>query len=208
MFARRVPPEVRFRGRKIAFLMGARVGFDVLTAEPKPGRRTCQAACFPTLDPAQRMRPEHFRAHMSVFPEGQHVVRERATGRVAASSIDFRTRVDFGQFQHRYMRVLQEETFGPVAPIAPFRDEAEAIARANATSYGLAAYLWTRDLSRAMRVAEALEYGIVGVNDGVPTAMAPQAPFGGMKDSGIGREGGRWGLEEYLEVKLVSIALS
>jgi succinate-semialdehyde dehydrogenase/glutarate-semialdehyde dehydrogenase len=76
------------------------------------------------------------------------------------------------------MRVLEEETFGPVAPIAPFRDEAEAIAMANATSYGLAAYLWTRDLSRAMRVAEALEYGIVGVNDGVPTAMAPQAPFG------------------------------
>jgi len=83
-----------------------------------------------------------------------------------------------------------------------------AIALANATSYGLAAYLWTRDLSRAMRVAEALEYGIVGINDGLPTAMAPQAPFGGMKDSGIGREGGPWGLEEYLEVKLVSIGLS
>ena len=107
----------------------------------------------------------------------------------------------------RGMRVLEEETFGPVAPIAPFRDEAEAIALANATSYGLAAYLWTRDLSRAMRVAEALEYGIVGINDGLPTAMAPQAPFGGMKDSGIGREGGRWGLEEYLEVKLVSIII-
>ena len=106
------------------------------------------------------------------------------------------------------MRVLEEETFGPVAPIAPFRDEAAAIALANATSYGLAAYLWTRDLSRAVRVAEALEYGIVGINDGLPTAMAPQAPFGGMKDSGIGREGGRWGLEEYLEVKLVSIGLS
>jgi succinate-semialdehyde dehydrogenase/glutarate-semialdehyde dehydrogenase len=105
------------------------------------------------------------------------------------------------------MRVLEEETFGPVAPIAAFRDEAAAIALANATSYGLAAYLWTRDLSRAMRVAEALEYGIVGVNDGLPTAMAPQAPFGGMKDSGLGREGGRWGLEEYLEVKLVSIGL-
>jgi succinate-semialdehyde dehydrogenase/glutarate-semialdehyde dehydrogenase len=106
------------------------------------------------------------------------------------------------------MRVLEEETFGPVAPIAPFRDEAAAIALANATSYGLAAYLWTRDLSRATRVAEALEYGIVGINDGLPTAMAPQAPFGGMKDSGIGREGGPWGLEEYLEVKLISIGLS
>lgn len=106
------------------------------------------------------------------------------------------------------MRVLEEETFGPVAPIAPFQDEQQAITMANATPYGLAAYLWTRDLSRAMRVAEALEYGIVGVNDGLPTAMAPQAPFGGMKDSGLGREGGRWGLEEYLEVKLVSIGLS
>jgi succinate-semialdehyde dehydrogenase/glutarate-semialdehyde dehydrogenase len=105
------------------------------------------------------------------------------------------------------MRVLEEETFGPVAPIAPFQDERHAIAMANATPYGLAAYLWTRDVSRAMRVAEALDYGIVGVNDGLPTAMAPQAPFGGMKDSGVGREGGRWGLEEYLEVKLVSIGL-
>jgi succinate-semialdehyde dehydrogenase/glutarate-semialdehyde dehydrogenase len=105
------------------------------------------------------------------------------------------------------MRVLEEETFGPVAPIAPFQDERHAVALANATRYGLAAYLWTRDLSRAMRVAEALDYGIVGINDGLPTAMAPQAPFGGMKDSGLGREGGRWGLEEYLEVKLVSVGL-
>lgn len=105
------------------------------------------------------------------------------------------------------MRVLEEETFGPVAPIAPFRDEAEAIRLANATPYGLAAYLWTRDLSRAIRVSEALEYGIVGVNDGLPTAMAPQAPFGGMKDSGVGREGGHWGLEEFLEVKLISLGI-
>jgi succinate-semialdehyde dehydrogenase / glutarate-semialdehyde dehydrogenase len=105
------------------------------------------------------------------------------------------------------MRVLEEETFGPVAPIAPFPDEQHAVAMANATPYGLAAYLWTRDLGRAIRVAEALDYGIVGVNDGLPTAMAPQAPFGGMKDSGLGREGGRWGLEEYLEVKLVSIGI-
>ena len=67
--------------------------------------------------------------------------------------------------------------------------------------------LISRTKASALRVAEALEYGIVGVNDGLPTAMAPQAPFGGMKDSGLGREGGRWGLEEYLEVKLVSIGL-
>jgi succinate-semialdehyde dehydrogenase/glutarate-semialdehyde dehydrogenase len=107
----------------------------------------------------------------------------------------------------RGMKVLEEETFGPVAPIVPFKEETEAVALANATSYGLAAYLWTKDLARAFRVSEALEYGMVGVNDGVPSAMAPGAPFGGMKDSGVGREGGRWGLEEYLEVKLVSIGL-
>ncbi len=102
-------------------------------------------------------------------------------------------------------RILQEETFGPVAPILAFEDEAEAIQYANRAPYGLAAYVWTRDLSRAWRVAEALEYGIVGVNDGVPST--PQAPFGGMKYSGVGREGGKWGLEEFLEVKYVSMAL-
>jgi len=107
----------------------------------------------------------------------------------------------------RGMKVLDEETFGPVAPVAPFRDEAEAVAMANATGYGLAGYLWTRDLGRAFRVAEALEYGLVGVNDGVPSAMAPNAPFGGMKDSGVGREGGPWGLDEYLEVKLISMGI-
>ena len=104
-------------------------------------------------------------------------------------------------------RILSEETFGPVAPIVPFSSEAEAISWANASSYGLAAYIYTRDISRAFRVAEALEYGIVGVNDGVPSAMAPQSPFGGMKNSGVGREGGHWGLDEYLEVKYISIGL-
>ncbi len=103
------------------------------------------------------------------------------------------------------MRILEEETFGPVAPVVSFTSEAEVIAAANNTPYGLAAYLWTRDLSRAFRVAEALDYGIIGVNDGLPAT--PHAPFGGVKASGIGREGGRWGLEEYLDVKYVSIAL-
>ena len=102
-------------------------------------------------------------------------------------------------------RMLHEETFGPVAPIVPCADDAQAIALANATPYGLAAYFWTRDLTRAFAVAEQLEYGIVGVNDGVPST--PQAPFGGVKNSGIGREGGRWGIEEYLETKYVSFAL-
>ena len=104
------------------------------------------------------------------------------------------------------MRLLEEETFGPVAPVLTFRDEAEAVRLANATPYGLAAYLWTRDLGRAFRVAEELEYGIVGVNDGLPST--PQAPFAGIKHSGIGREGGKWGLDEYLEVKYLSLALS
>jgi succinate-semialdehyde dehydrogenase/glutarate-semialdehyde dehydrogenase len=103
------------------------------------------------------------------------------------------------------MLVMQEETFGPVAPIVLFGDEADAVRMANATSVGLAAYLWTNDLSRAFRVSEALEYGIVGVNDGVPSTA--QAPFGGVKNSGIGREGGTWGIDEYLDVQYVSMAL-
>jgi succinate-semialdehyde dehydrogenase/glutarate-semialdehyde dehydrogenase len=103
------------------------------------------------------------------------------------------------------MRILEEETFGPVAPVMRFSTDAEAIELANDVPYGLAAYLWTRDLSRAFRVAETLDYGIIGLNDGLPSAA--QAPFGGIKYSGIGREGGKWGLDEYLEVKYISAAL-
>ena len=103
------------------------------------------------------------------------------------------------------MRILEEETFGPVAPIVGYSDEAEIIRAANATPYGLAAYIWTKDLGRAFRLAEQLEYGIVGVNDGLPAA--PHAPFGGVKFSGIGREGGPWGMDEYLDIRYVSMVL-
>jgi succinate-semialdehyde dehydrogenase/glutarate-semialdehyde dehydrogenase len=105
----------------------------------------------------------------------------------------------------RGMRILEEETFGPIAPVVAFTDEAELVRAANATPFGLAAYVCTRDLGRAFRVAEALDYGIVGINDGLPAA--PHAPFGGVKFSGIGREGGPWGMEEYLDVKYVSMSV-
>ena len=103
------------------------------------------------------------------------------------------------------MRILEEETFGPVAPILSFADDDAVVRAANDTSAGLAAYIWTRDLSRAFRVSEALDYGIVGVNDGVPST--PQAPFGGVKFSGLGREGGHPGIAEYLDVQYVSFGL-
>jgi succinate-semialdehyde dehydrogenase/glutarate-semialdehyde dehydrogenase len=98
------------------------------------------------------------------------------------------------------MQIYREETFGPVAPVIPFDEEEEVLAMANDTHYGLAAYIYTRDISRAMRMFEALRFGIVGINDINPTAAA--APFGGMKASGLGREGGREGICEYLETKL------
>jgi succinate-semialdehyde dehydrogenase/glutarate-semialdehyde dehydrogenase len=100
------------------------------------------------------------------------------------------------------MLVCREETFGPLAAIARFTDESQAIEWANASEYGLAAYFFTRDASRLMRVAEALEYGIVGANDGGPSTA--QAPFGGVKHSGFGREGGRYAMDEYTEIKYVS----
>jgi succinate-semialdehyde dehydrogenase/glutarate-semialdehyde dehydrogenase len=99
------------------------------------------------------------------------------------------------------MLLAQEETFGPVAPLFRFRDEKEAIAIANGTPFGLAAYFYTRDLARAWRIAEALEYGIVGVNEGIISNEL--APFGGMKESGFGREGSHHGIEEFVELKYV-----
>jgi succinate-semialdehyde dehydrogenase / glutarate-semialdehyde dehydrogenase len=102
-------------------------------------------------------------------------------------------------------RALAEEIFGPVAPIATFSTEEEALRAANRTPYGLVAYLYTRDLSRALRVAEGLETGMVGLNQGI--VSNPAAPFGGVKQSGFGREGGFEGIEEYLETKYVAVAL-
>ena len=101
-------------------------------------------------------------------------------------------------------RLVREEIFGPVAPISTFATDEEAIARANDTEYGLVAYVFTRDLSRMLRVSEALEFGMVGINQGV--VSNPAAPFGGVKHSGFGREGGLEGIEEYLETKYVGIA--
>ena len=103
------------------------------------------------------------------------------------------------------MALAREETFGPVSPLRRFKHEDEAIEMANDSPYGLASYFYTRDASRLMRVAERLEYGIVGANDGAPSTA--QAPFGGMKQSGIGREGGRYVMHEYTEIKYVSWGL-
>jgi succinate-semialdehyde dehydrogenase/glutarate-semialdehyde dehydrogenase len=102
-------------------------------------------------------------------------------------------------------RVLSEEIFGPVAPIVSFETEEEAITKANDTEYGLMGYVFTQDVNRALRVAEALDTGMVGLNQGVPSNTA--APFGGVKQSGFGREGGAEGIEEYLSVKYVGIGV-
>ncbi|HEY0106970.1 MAG TPA: NAD-dependent succinate-semialdehyde dehydrogenase [Rhizomicrobium sp.] len=99
------------------------------------------------------------------------------------------------------MAIAQEEIFGPVATLFRFKDEADAIRIANATQYGLAAYFYARDVGRVMRVAEALEYGIVGINEGIISSEV--VPFGGMKESGVGREGSKYGIEDYLEIKYV-----
>ena len=97
------------------------------------------------------------------------------------------------------MKVATEETFGPLAPIFKFKDEAQAIAMANDTEFGLAAYFYTRDIGRVWRVGEGLEYGIVGINEGIISTEV--APFGGVKESGIGREGSHYGIEDFLEIK-------
>ena len=97
------------------------------------------------------------------------------------------------------MVVARDETFGPVAPLFRFETEQEAIALANDTEFGLASYFYSRDIGRIWRVSEGLEYGIVGVNAGIISNEV--APFGGVKESGVGREGSKYGIEEFLEIK-------
>ena len=101
------------------------------------------------------------------------------------------------------MRLAREEVFGPVAPVFRFADEAEAVGLANDTEYGLAAYFFARDIGRVWRVAEALEYGMVGINEGIISTEA--APFGGIKNSGIGREGSKYGIDDYVEIKYLCL---
>jgi succinate-semialdehyde dehydrogenase/glutarate-semialdehyde dehydrogenase len=100
-------------------------------------------------------------------------------------------------------RILHEEVFGPVAPISTFTDEEEMLTRANATVHGLASYVYSRDVGRALRIAERLEAGMVGVNRGL--LSDPAAPFGGVKQSGLGREGGREGIEAFLETQYIAL---
>jgi succinate-semialdehyde dehydrogenase/glutarate-semialdehyde dehydrogenase len=101
------------------------------------------------------------------------------------------------------MRIAREEVFGPVAPVFVFKTEADAVAMANDTEYGLASYFYTENLARSLRVASALEYGMVGINTGLISTEV--APFGGMKSSGLGREGSKYGIEDYLEIKYICI---
>lgn len=103
------------------------------------------------------------------------------------------------------MKITYEETFGPIAPLIRFTDEDDVIQKANDTNYGLASYFYTNDLSRAHRVSEQLQYGMVGINDAAPFSV--QVPFGGVKESGLGKEGGKYGLEDYLNTKLVSTSI-
>lgn len=101
------------------------------------------------------------------------------------------------------MRLFRDEIFGPVAPLFKFKTEQEAVAMANDTPFGLACYFYTRDINRIWRVGEALEYGIVGINEGI--ISNEMAPFGGIKESGSGREGSKYGIDDYLEIKYLCV---
>ena len=101
------------------------------------------------------------------------------------------------------MKVAKEETFGPLAPLFKFDTEADVVAMANDTEFGLASYFYSRDIGRVWRVAEQLEYGMIGINTGIISNEA--APFGGVKQSGLGREGSHYGMDDYLEIKYLLV---
>jgi succinate-semialdehyde dehydrogenase/glutarate-semialdehyde dehydrogenase len=103
------------------------------------------------------------------------------------------------------MKVAKEETFGPLAPLIPFSSDEEVVRLANHTEFGLAAYFYSRDIGRVWRVAEALEYGMVGINTGLISNEV--APFGGVKQSGLGREGSHYGIDDYLVIKYLCVAV-
>src|SRR5260370_1151682 len=124
---------------------------------------------------------------------------QQCAGTVKKLSLELGGNAPFLVFARTDMVITKEETLGPVAPLYRFKTEAEAIKMANDTEFGLASYFYSRDIGRIWRVAEALEYGIVGINEGIISTEI--APFGGMKESGIGREGSKYGIEEFLEVK-------
>jgi len=125
-------------------------------------------------------------------------------GRVSADDLFFEPTV-VTDVNHE-MLISTEETFGPLAPIYTFANEDEVTRFANGTPYGLAAYFFTKDISRVYRLAEALDFGVIGVNDGIPSTA--QAPFGGLKFSGVGKEGSRYGIDDYVERKFISINLN
>jgi len=104
------------------------------------------------------------------------------------------------------MRIAQEEIFGPVATLIPFTEEQDVVQMANDTPFGLAAYFYSRDIGRVWRVSEALEYGMVGINEGIISTEV--APFGGIKESGLGREGSKYGIDDYVEIKYLCMGIS
>jgi aldehyde dehydrogenase (NAD+) len=140
---------------------------------------------------------EDAKAEANVVLGGERLGGDLADGYFVAPTVVTGVRND--------MRIAREEIFGPVLSVIPFRDEEDAVAIANDTEYGLAGGVWTKDLSRAHRVAKRIQAGTVWVNTWL--TINPQAPFGGYKGSGLGREGGREGLEVYLQTKNVYVQL-
>ena len=155
--------------------------------------------CGPLIDEAALSKVEEHLA--DALAHGGEVVAGGA--RHPAGKLFFQPTVI--RHAHVGMKVAREETFGPLAPVFRFEDEADVLQQANATEYGLAAYCYTRSLGTATRMMEGLEYGMVGINTGVISNEA--APFGGVKQSGIGREGGKYGLDEYLATKYVMLSV-